>query len=238
MRNRQGFTLIELLVVISIIAILAGLLLPAITSAREKANQLEASNNLKQISTSMSLYSDTYKSGPRVASNALDSDNAPADDSTVVVEGMELLAVEQELPFRLFNSSGSGTAVTEAPASLSDVISGSGNWETADLSFGWDFSAPSSSPSKRAVMAERPEAWGATRIAVAYGDHSVSPIFNSDKTGATETYYNANIANPTNTTDRDEIFTGESGTGQEGAGTPAPNTRFQRGHRQRAHIRF
>jgi prepilin-type N-terminal cleavage/methylation domain-containing protein len=100
--KRPGFTLIELLVVIAIIAVLLGLLLPAVQKVREAASRLSCSNNLKQIGLALHTYESAHGYFPTSGEGPNLSNQFSAFD-TVSTYTQLLPYIEQDNVYRLMS---------------------------------------------------------------------------------------------------------------------------------------
>src|SRR5690242_10674623 len=104
----RGFTLIELLVVIAIIAVLIGLLLPAVQAAREASRRMQCVNNLKQLGLAVMNYESAQGSLPPAVSNS----SATMND--FAMKPRLLPFMEQVAVFNLLNMSLSYKDATNA----------------------------------------------------------------------------------------------------------------------------
>jgi len=193
MRRAQGFTLIELLVVISIIAILAGMLLPVIGMVREMARQQNCGKNMSQLLGACVSYSTAEETpwpsgkgtGWKVAANPTDATTAAQYTSAA----FEVLAVATTdiLPNSLFKCPSSIFAGPKLKAVKGLQTTGATDWgwgANNRVSYGFDFACPSDPGSARVIFADRDAKNHKESVMACFGDSHVKKLKKSTTAAA------------------------------------------------------
>jgi len=172
--QRQGFTLIELLVVISIIAILAGMLLPAIGMVRESARKANCGSNQRQILMAMIGYgvdndgAFPYCQGSDTAYGTILATLPAAGSAPSHVASLEFLACygDGELVPKVFGcpsnasvkpAAGASTLLTTGITAFNAVVTPANlSWGIEKMGYAYDPSVPSNAKTSRVVLADRP----------------------------------------------------------------------------------
>ena len=188
----RGFTLIELLVVISIIAILAGMLLPVIGVVREMARQAQCGKNQSQILGAMVAYStqeETAWPDPRGGTKFSGTATITAGENAAefTANSFELLAASQTLPNSLFkcpSASGGGPNKALKASGKRGYEDSTWGWTGVNkVSYAFDWGSPSDPGAGRVILSDRDLKNHKEAVMACFGDAHVKQL-KADKVDA------------------------------------------------------
>ncbi len=192
--KHQGFTLIELLVVISIIAILAGMLLPAISLVRESARKANCGSNQRQIILAMVTYTSEndgvwpYCQGADATYGTIGAVVADGKQSPIATQEFIASWSDGELVSKLFACPSNISVKPGDPATNMITGTTTTNWDVEVTGFAFDPSIPANAKATRVVLADRPINATDTnhkKVAIAvYADGHVGNVNRTATTGA------------------------------------------------------